>query len=138
MLTVVGIWEPGFEEQHLFMEWRMWKQTIEAFKVDRWVMAGTGPSKAGRFEPYSKLRDALGSCPIDHQRVFCIPEHAEALDLQQLRRKVAALPNVTYVLGNVSENLKRYVTADDHVVSIHTPNPTDMFAACCLPMVLNA
>ncbi len=129
MITVVGMWEPGFSDEQMFMEWRMWKQTIEAFAVDRWLMVGQGPSKCGRFEPYESMNEALAL--TRGKRIFLIPNWGCSLPRDYP-------PEVVYIFGNTSENLKRYIREEDSVASIDTPVSADLFAACCLPLVLAA
>ena len=128
MVTVVGMWEPGFSDEQMFIEWRMWKQTILAFEVDRWLMVGSqGPG--GRYEAFDTVQDALDASRGD--RVFMIPEAGKPLD--QLDHPA----NVVYIFGNVNESLLSYVRPEDQIASIFTPCPADMFAAACLACVLS-
>lgn len=130
MITVVGIWERGFSDEQMLMEWRMWKQTIEAFAVDRWIMVGQGPSKCGRFESFDKMDDALDTTV--GKRIFLVPGAFN----HRIPRFYYEDP--VYVFGNASDNLRKYIDKADFVVGIETPEPVDMFAACCLPLVLAA
>ena len=131
MITVVGMWEPSFSEYEQIIEYRMWKQTIAAFNVDRWIMVGKGPERVSSFEHAPTMQDALET--INYQRVFMVPECGQELD------KVWRTPDCAYVFGNADENLLNYVSDDrqrDWVAHLKTPKPVDMFAACVLPAVL--
>lgn len=128
-VTVVGMWEPGFSDEQTFIEWRMWKQTISAYAVDRWCMVGS-QQPGGGFESFNTMAEALLSLRPEEQRIFLIPGAEKNGHLSN---------NPAYIFGNASENLSRFINDDagDVAVGIQTPNPTDMFAACCLPLVLS-
>lgn len=129
MITVVGMWEPSFSNMEQVIEYRMWKQTIAAFDVDRWVMVGEPPDpKITSFEQYGNLMEALHTC---ENIVFLIPDAEVELS------EIDIPENVTFVFGNVSENLKMYATDVDQQARLATPKPIDMFAAACLPWVLS-
>ena len=131
MITVVGMWEPSFSEYEQIIEYRMWKQTIAAFNIDRWIMIGKGPERVSSFEYAPTMQDALET--INYQRVFMVPECGQELD------KVWRTQDCAYIFGNADENLLNYVSDDrqrDWVAHLKTPRPVDMFAACVLPAVL--
>jgi hypothetical protein len=89
-----------------------------------------GPQKpGGGFEPFNNLREALESLRAEDNRVFVMPGGAP---------KVSPPSHPAYIFGNSSNNLKRFVNSEagDITLGIDTPQPTDMFAACCLPAVL--
>ena len=128
MITVVGTWEPGFREYEQIIEYRMWKQSIAAFDVDRWLMVGQGPDQVVSFESFETMADALATIPC--HRVFLVPEQGEPLE------KVYRPPDHALIFGHADESLMSYVEPPDAVAHIATPKPVDMFAACVLPMVM--
>jgi hypothetical protein len=128
LITVVGMWEPSFSEYEQIIEYRMWKQTIAAFNVDRWIMVGKGPECISSFEHAPTMQDALET--ISCQRVFMVPECGQELD------RVWRVQDHSYIFGNAQENLLRYVSENDQVAHLKTPESIDMFAACVLPAVL--
>lgn len=128
MRTVVGMWEPSFSDYEQVIEYRMWKQSIAAFDVDRWLMVGKGPDRVTAFESFETMKDALST--VDCHRVFLIPGVGEPLE------HVYRPPNYALILGNAVDSLEGYVERLDSVACIVTPKPIDMFAACVLPMAL--
>jgi len=128
-ITVVGMWEPAFSEHEQVIEYRMWKQTIAAFDVRRWLMVGKGPSRVSAFEAFDTMEKALET--VDCQKVFMVPEHGQALD------KVWRVNSCAYIFGNAEDNLLSYYKdSQDWIAHLETPKPVDMFAACVLPTVL--
>lgn len=134
-VTVIGMWEPGFSESEQIIEWRMWKQTVEAFAVDRWVMVRTADNphpSAGTFERYAKIRGALNSLDESLPRVFLTPRGGIPL------KDFVSPRDVVYVFGNASfDPAVQLMRPQDLRVTIPTPQPIDMFAACVLPYVLS-
>ena len=128
MITVIGTWEPGFREYEQIIEYRMWKQTIAAFDVDRWLMVGDGPHQVVSFESFENMADALATVP--HHRFFLVPGKGDPLE------KIYRPTDYALVFGHADEGLMSYVDPTDVVAYIATPKPVDMFAACVLPMVL--
>lgn len=128
MVTVIGMWEPGFREYEQIIEYRMWKQSIAAFDVDRWCMVGEGPDRVTSFESFDSMPEALATvtCP----RFFLVPDAGQPLE------KVYRPMDHVLVFGNAQESLTRYLGPTDVIAHIKTPKPVDMFAACVLPMVL--
>ena len=127
-VTVIGMWEPGFSDEQSFIEWRMWKQTILAFGVDRWCMVGS-QRPGGGFEAFDTMPEALLATAQDGDRIFLIPG---------AERSGYLTPNPVYIFGNASEDLRRFVGEGEVTVGLETPEPQDLFAACCLPWVLAA
>jgi hypothetical protein len=117
MTTVVGVWEPGFTDEQLFVEWRMWKQTIGAYCIRDWRMVGNVPG-CGAYQEFERIEDAIADTD-EARRIFLIPD-AELV-----------------IFGNVSESLRRLVTPASQAARIVTPFSADMFAAACLPLVLH-
>lgn len=128
MLTVVGMWEPSFSEHEQCIEYRMWKQTIAAYDVKRWIMVGEGPQRISSFEAFKTMPEALDT--VDSMKIFMVPEHGQELSMVWPGRDCA------FIFGNADDSLLRYVGKDDWIAHIDTPKPVDMFAACVLPMVL--
>ncbi len=83
---------------------------------------------------YDTMEQALEAYS-DHKKVFLIPPgRIESIDLKDF-----TLPegNVLFIFGSPQENLVRYVTDQDTVVSIHTPGKADMMAISVVGIVLN-
>jgi hypothetical protein len=72
-------------------------------------------------------------------KTFLIPPHtAEAAGLSFVELGDYTHPSdAIYVFGNGAENLVRWVTSDDEVVSIRTPSRADLFAAVVVGVVLH-
>lgn len=127
---LLGMWEPGFSRQEHFIEWRMWKQIVAAYDIDRWLMAGDPkPDRHGKYEAYHTMERALVT--VTGPRCFLIPEHGTSID--QIRPE----PDATIITGNAKENLKQYVRPGDEVLYIPTPKRVDLFAVTILPLVLH-
>ena len=134
MIAVIGMWEPGFREYEQIIEYRVWKQSIRAFDVDRWIMVGEGPDRVTSFETFEKLSDALQDC--EGRRVFARPG-LETADQMVWQPCELVFDPVTYVFGHADESLAGYVTGNDVCLTIPTPKPVDMFACAVLPLVLH-
>lgn len=129
MITVVGVWESGFTDEQLFIEWRMWKQTIAAYQIKDWRMVGN-VSGCGAYQTFDRIEDAIADIE-EHRRIFLIPGARQTID------EVRAVEDPALIFGNYDENLHRLVTPPSQALSIPTPQETDMFAAACLPLVLH-
>lgn len=128
--TVVGMWEPGFSEYEQIIEWRMWKQTIEAFDVDRWIMAGPVPN-GGTFEAVDRIQEGVALLSEDTKRIFLNP--FGGVPIEEYTRPI----DVAFIFGNAScDPAIQLIRHQDDKVVIRTPKPVDMFAACVLPYVL--
>jgi len=126
MVTVVGMWEPGFNAYEQVIEYRIWKQTIGAYDVDRWIMVGVPPNEGiTSYESFATLEEALATC----ENVVCFQPNGEV-------EAGAPLPfdNPTLVFGNIDENLAGLSVLN---LTFTTPKPVDMFACAVLPMVLD-
>ena len=128
-MIVVGVWEPGFTDEQLFIEWRMWKQTISAYQIRDWRMVGHVPG-CGAYQEFDRIEDAIADI-AEHRRIFLIPGARQTVD------EIRPVENPALIFGNYHENLHRLVTPPSQPVSIPTPEDTDMFAATCLPLVLH-
>jgi hypothetical protein len=129
VITVVGVWEPGFTDEQLFMEWRMWKQTLAAYKIRDWRMVGNVPG-CGAYQEFDRIEDAIADID-ESRRIFMIPAASRTID------HVMPLKDPAIIFGNYDENLHRHVTPGAQSIRIPTPQETDMFAAVCLPLALH-
>lgn len=130
-VTVLGMWERWLEPERF--ERRVWKHTIQAFKVDRWGMCDVAGGPFTSPVQYADLATMLAAHP--GPKTFLIPpgriegtgnlseyEHPE---------------NAIYVFGRGGENLVKHVTPADDVVSIHMPlGGAELYAAVALGQVL--
>ncbi|KPK74181.1 MAG: hypothetical protein AMJ84_00365 [Acidithiobacillales bacterium SM23_46] len=128
-MIVVGVWESGFTDEQLFIEWRMWKQTISAYQIRDWRMVGNVPG-CGAYQEFDRIEDAIADI-AEHRRIFLIP------GARQTVNEIRAVDNPALIFGSYDENLHRLVTPPSQAVRIPTPQDTDMFAAACLPLVLH-
>jgi len=128
-VIVVGVWESGFTDEQLFVEWRMWKQTIAAYQIKDWRMVGNVPG-CGAYREFDRIADAIADID-EERRIFLIPGARETID------EIQPVKNPAVIFGNYDENLRRYVTPAAQAARISTPQDTDMFAAACLPLVLD-
>ena len=129
MTTVVGVWEPGFTDEQLFVEWRMWKQTIGAYCIRDWRMVGNVPG-CGAYQEFERIEDAITDTD-EARRIFLIPDAELTID------EIQTVTDPVVIFGNVSESLRRLVTPASQAARIVTPFSADMFAAACLPLVLS-
>lgn len=131
MVTVIGLWEDVWLDTER-SERRLWKQTIQAFKVDRWVMVPSNGKEFTSPTQYDTMQEALDA--VEGKKIFLIPPErvGNSLDLVKYEHPEDA----TYVFGNVPENLVSYIRPEDDVVSIYTPAQTDMFGGVALAAVL--
>lgn len=127
MITVVGVWEAGFTDEQLFVEWRMWKQTLGAYKIRDWRMVGNVPG-CGAYQEFERIEDAIADTD-ERARIFMIPGAELSID------EIQPVLDPVLIFGNCSEDLRRLVTPAAQAARIPTPFHTDMFAACCLPLV---
>lgn len=130
MITVLGMWEPGWMEAER-TERRLWKQTVQAFGVTRWAMADVRGGPFTSPVQYETLQEMLAAHP--GPKTFLIPPGRT--DSWRLADYVHP-QNAIYVFGNSKETLVDAVTPDDEVVSICTPNQSVMFGHVALAPVL--
>ena len=129
MITVVGVWEPGFTDEQLFVEWRMWKQTLAAYEIRDWRMVGNVPG-CGAYQEFDKVDDAIAD--IDEgRRIFLTPAASQTID------EIRPVKDPAVIFGNYHEDLSRQITPGAQSIRIPTPQNTDMFAAVCLPLALH-
>lgn len=132
MISVLGMWERWPEPERL--ERRLWKATIEAFAVDAWSMCDVYGGPFTSPVQYEDLVTMIAAHP--GPKTFLIPpgrvdKRSEWFNLDNYDH-----PNGIYVFGCARENLVRYVTPADDVVSICTPQRADLFGAVALAAVL--
>ena len=129
MITVIGLWEQGFSEYDQSIEYRIWKQTIAAFDVGRWLMVGPGPDRVTSFESHPTLDLALSTVLGD----FYFMRHTATTRIED----VEFGDDVTLVFGSPDENLASYIRERDTEILLPTPKPIDMYAAAALPWALS-
>jgi hypothetical protein len=129
VITVIGNWEQNFSEYDQIIEYRIWKQTIAAFEVDRWMMVGPGPDRVTAFEAYESMGDALSAA--QGTRVFML--HTADGPLKNLD----VPEDVVIIFGSPDENLAAHVRPGDFTALLPTPFPADMYAAGCLAWALS-
>ncbi len=130
-ITVLGMWEAVWMEAER-TERLLWKQTINAFAVDRWSMCSVQGGPFTRPTQHTDVAAMLAAHP--GPKTFLIPaERFEgSLDLADYEHP----DNAIYVFGNTNQSLAGHVTEADEVVSIYTPVSADMFAHAVLAAVL--
>lgn len=136
MITVIGMWEQGYSLEQTFIEDSIWKQTLNAFAVDRFVMV-TYPEiyidKVTSPEQYNTMEEALASSK--GERVFLSYQIVEGVvDMKDFVHPTDAI----YIFGRPGDNLIRYMQPKDHKVHITTLNNTDMLGCSCVAAVLYA
>jgi len=119
-ITICGVLEDGYEST---MEHLVWRQLKGAFGVKLLLAPKDFPT----------MQDLVDS--LEGKRVFFIPPgRMESLDFYDYK-----LPEgeVNLIFGKPGDNLVKYVREEDDVVSIHTPNSTDMMAVSTVGIALN-
>ena len=107
----------------------MWKQTLSAYQITDWRMVGHVP-KCGAYREFARIDDAIADTD-EASRIFLIPGALKSID------EIWRVKHPVLIFGNAHEGLRRLVTPDAQAARIPTPFNTDMFAACCLPLVLH-
>lgn len=92
-------------------------------------MVGHVPG-CGAYQEFERIEDAIADI-AEHRRIFLIP--GARMSIENVRH----VDDPALIFGNYDENLHRLVTPAAQVVSIPTPQETDMFAAACLPLALH-
>ena len=122
MITVVGMWERGYSEEQMFIEDTVWRQTVSAFAVDRFIMIPC--------PEYDTMQDALASTTGD--RVFMCYDSEGAEPLWSFIHPEDAV----YIFGRPGDNLVQYMNKGNYKVHIDTPNKVDMLGCSCVAAVL--
>ncbi len=129
-VTVASLWDPKWMEAER-TERRIWKQTIQAYDVDHWIMAPGRPGQftsPQQFETVDEMMDFFRP-----PRTFLIaPKTMKGKPLENYKHPEHAI----YVLGNTADNMVRFIRPGDHVVSIYTPTESAMFGHAVLGTVL--
>ena len=130
MVTVIGIWEDTWMEAER-TERRLWKQTIQGFNVDRWIMAPSNGKVFSTPIQYDTIQEALDS--VEGKKTFCVPPKTfNGIDLLEYKHPQDGI----YVIGSGAESLMGLVREGDDIVSVSTPSDTDLFGVCFVPIVL--
>jgi len=119
-ITICGVLEDGYEST---MEHLIWRQLKGAFGVKLLLAPKDFPT----------MRELVHS--LKGRRIFFIPPgRMKSLDFYTYE-----LPDgdVNLIFGRPGDNLVKYVRNEDDVVSIHTPNGTDMMAVSTVSIALN-
>ncbi len=135
MITVIGMWEQGYTLEQTFIEDTIWKQTLSAFAVDRFIMIDYPEvhlDNLSKPEQFSTMKDALASS--EGERVFLVFSAKDATDMKDFVHPA----NTVYIFGRPGDNLEQYISSGDHQVHITTPNNVDMLACSCIAAVLYA
>jgi len=133
MITVVGMWEPGYTAEQTFFEDTVWKQVLAAYGVDRFIMVGPPDVQIPGItnpEQFETMEDALATCV--GQRIFLTFSDTGAVLLGSFTHPTDAV----YIFGCPADNLETYIQSGDHRVHIQTPNPVDFLACSCVNAVL--
>lgn len=132
MIAVLGLWEKDWMD-HERTERRIWKQTIQAYNVDRWCMAVAPPGQFTSPIQYAHIDDMFNAPEHQGVRTFLVaPRTMEGTPLQNYEHPQDAI----YVFGDAADNLVRFIRPQDHVVSIFTPSQAAMFAHAVVGTVL--
>jgi hypothetical protein len=119
MLTICTRWETS--QMPAELEWCMWRQLRNAFKVKRLVFAPViEEAKRLNAEQYNTMEEALAACA--GPKVFLEPTGDKALSDVEW-----GADNLTLVLGNTEHSNKHLVTPDDLSVNIKTPQRTVLY-----------
>jgi len=135
MITVIGMWEPGYSAEQTFFEDTVWKQVINAYNVDRFVMVAEQDTRIANLsvpEQFNTMEEALASSTGN--RVFLTFSEIGATSLRDFIHP----ENAIYIFGRPGDNLQRYITDNDYRVHIVTPSNIDMLACSCISAVLYA
>jgi hypothetical protein len=117
-VTLVGWLEVGYPDS---MEAMIWRQLRGAYGCKLHLF---GPDDALSVDEFSN-------------RVFLIPPKSLLPGQGVPLTEYGFHTPVTYVFGRPGENLQRFVTPEDSVVYIQTPNETDLMAVTAAGIVLN-
>lgn len=127
--TVVGLWDDMWMLERA--ERRVWRQTIEPFKVDEWIMVPDKGTTTHRPTQVNTIEEALDQTV--GTRIFLThPSTFEGLDLMTFQHPKDAV----YIFGNTANSLASHMREQDLAVSIYTPSRGDMFGHVVLPVVL--
>lgn len=132
MITILGLWETVWMGPRT--ERRVWQQTMYSFKVDRWAMTALKDAQTAPWTypvPFEDVGEMLAAYPGKKTFLMC-PDRMESQDLIEYEHPEDAI----YVFGNNAQNLVKFVSDEDDVVTINTPWDGTLFAHCAAPIVL--
>lgn len=130
MVEIISLWEKGWLDPKI--EAFMWKQVCSAYQVKSMTMVPKLlPSRTNLFQ-FDNIEDALSE--VQGEKVFVLPEgrHKNAVVLEEFKHPKHAC----YIFGNAVNNLVSLITEKDKVVTIKTPQNTDMFAISVVNTIL--
>lgn len=132
MVTVIGLWDDAWFESEK-TERRIWRQTIEGFGVDEWIMVPDHKTAVDRPKQMDTIEEALAACP-GKKTFLMLPTTVEGADLVTYQHQLDAI----YVFGNTADSLLIHMRPEDEALSIYTSNPRgcEMFAHATLAAVL--
>ena len=131
MVTVIGLWEPVWMESDR-TERRLWKQTVQAYDVDRWIMVPSSGTTFSSPIQYETFEEALEKTEGKKTFLIC-PRTYPGIDIREYEHP----KNAIYVIGSTVDCLTRYAREEDDIVSAYTPQRAEMFGCCFLPLVLH-
>ena len=134
MVTVLGMWEATWLDPER-SERRLWKQTIQAYGVDRWAMCSVHGGPFTSPVQFKTLEEMLAA--HSGPKTFLIAPGRSLRSRTRSLREYSHPRDAIYVFGNVTENLLAHVRDVDDVVEIRTPNKSVLFAPVALGAVLH-
>lgn len=129
-VTVIGAWDDAWMDAER-TERRIWRQTIDPYMVDRWIMAPDHATSTMSPEQFDSVSLALEAVP-GKKTFLVVPSTHEGEDLVNYQHPVDAI----YVFGSTADNLMRYVRPEDDIVSIYTPRNGEQFGSTVMGQVL--
>jgi hypothetical protein len=131
MVTIIGVWEPDWMDSER-TERRLWKQTIQAYEVDKWIMAPATDKVFTSPIQYESIDQAIES--IEGKKTFFVsPRTYKGVDIKGYQHP----ENAIYVIGSAVEDLVRFVKDGDDIVSVYTDTQAALFGCCFLPIILH-
>jgi len=137
MITVIGMWEPDWMESGR-TERRFWKQTLQSYKVDEWIMC---PPQGRVFTSplqFADVATALANTANTGKRIYLTPaKTAIANDIPYTMMNNYVHPtDAIYIFGSGAVDNVSLITANDDVVAIDTVTDTDWFAPLAMSVAL--
>lgn len=132
-VTVLGLWEQEWMDYER-TERRIWKQTIQAFNVDRWIMVAGQEGEFTSPDQYQSIDDAIASLDQSLKWTLLVPPStSQSIPLEHYVHP----ENAVYIFGDTHNHMMGYMRESDDMVSIYTPTEAAMFAHAVLPAVLH-
>jgi len=129
MIELLVLWEDGWLPPDT--EAFMWRQLRHAYDVDRIIAVPQSLSPTLSVDQYDSMEAALAA--VESTRVYLQPSATvEGINLLDYTHPEQAC----YIFGRSAENNLRFMREEDHVVTIYTPNPVDIFAVNAAAIVL--